>query len=1023
MLADRGTCSLTLDNNSGKYSSRNPSSPYYGFIGRNTPLRVSVAYGAPWLDIPSSGTAQASTPDAAVLDITGDIDIRVDAEFPAWGDPGVATSFINLITKYGAAGQRSWYLGISGSGQLVVFWTADGTTLVSAGATVSAPFIPNQRASVRATLDVDNGASGNTVTFYTSTTPGTAGPWTQLGDPVVQSGTTSLFNSTTAVQIGRSPTSAEPLQARKVFAAEVRNGIGGTVVANPNFEAQTPGATSFADTAPSPRTWTVTTGALTNKYRRFTGEVSSWPPQWDTGGKDVTTPIRAAGILQRYGQGQAPIQSTLRRRIPSPNPVAPTAYWPMEEGSAATQAASPLTGVAPLRTAGLSWASDSTLPGSAALPQLSPPSSLSGAAPPVPVGDWNVEMVYKLDTLPAAPTLLFQVNVGGGTGAVVQVLVGVAVFRVQVLAADGSVLSTSADVTPDTFTAGWGRLKIFTQTSGGTVSAYAQWIIIGTSSAGFTAAGYAGTPGRVTSVSGTWGSGFSTLRLGHLTVFPAASTDPFNLSDKAFDGETAAARLSRLASEQGIPLSIAARASDTEAVGPQTQDTILNVLQAAAQADEGFLYEAREFLGLRYRGPDATYNQASALDLPYIATPQALMAPLLPVDDDQGTKNDVTVTRLNGSSARSVITDGPLSSNPPPAGVGIYDDAVTLNLHTDEQAAQHASWRSHLGTWDEARFPQVNVWLEKNPALIPAVARIDTGSRMRITPPLIPQLPPDAIDQLVLGYTETIAQYAWRLSFACAPYGPWKTGILDDGVLGRLDTDGSTLAASATSGATTLSVATTTATSPLWTPDPAETPFDVKIAGEVVTVTTVGTVLNTNPYFPTSVAGWTGTNASILWNTGRVYPGGGAVASLQITPNGTSASGGANCALSGVGTVTPGAVYTASAWAYCFAGLTDARMCIDWYDSAGVFLSSSLGVATTLPAATWTMLRQDLTAPASASQAVLRARHGGTPPGRVQRVEHLGRPPGAREHVQLQPADLHRDSLREHRRQSAAVRR
>ncbi|XKK40309.1 hypothetical protein HFP72_06455 [Nocardiopsis sp. ARC36] len=42
---DPGTCSLVLNNRSGRYSPRNPRSPYHGRIGRNTPIRVSVRHG------------------------------------------------------------------------------------------------------------------------------------------------------------------------------------------------------------------------------------------------------------------------------------------------------------------------------------------------------------------------------------------------------------------------------------------------------------------------------------------------------------------------------------------------------------------------------------------------------------------------------------------------------------------------------------------------------------------------------------------------------------------------------------------------------------------------------------------------------------------------------------------------------------------------------------------------------------------------------------------------------------------
>jgi hypothetical protein len=845
MLADRGTCSLTLDNNSGKYSSRNPRSPYFGYLGRNTPLRVSVAYGAPWLGVREGGNQRISTPDAAVLDITGDLDVRVDLEPSVWGDyrGGIdqfdAPSYTELCGKWTNPGQGSWVLLLSDSGLLVLNWTTNGSDFWYATSSVPIMLPPFSRQSIRATLDVDNGAGGNTATFYTSSTPGTAGPWTQLSQ-TTGSGTTSLFNSTAPLEVGDLSTMFYRSLAKKIFSVEVRSGIGGTVVANPNLEAQTVGSASFTDTAPSPRTWTMSgTDAITNKFQRFTGEVSSWPPQWDTGGKDVTTPITASGILQRLGQRKAPLQSTLRRRLTTASGM--IAYWPMEDGTGATQAASPLAGVSPMRASGLTWASDSSLAGSAALPQLAPPSSVYGPVPASTAGDWHVELVYKLGTLPASPTQLFQVNVAGGTAATVQVLVGVAAVQIQAYDSKG-VLLASNTLVPNNFTDGWGRLQIYTSTSGGTVSVYAQWLVIGAPQAWFVFSTFSGTPGLVSSVSGSWGTSFADLRIGHVGVLPRATVlaagDPYDNADKGFDGETAAARIARIAAEQSLPMSVAAHVIDTELVGAQTQDTILNLIQAAAQADEGLLHEMREAIGLRYRGRRSLENQPSALDLPYVATPQPLVTPLTPVDDDQSTLNDSTVTRSNGSFGRWTVTTGSLSTLDPPAGVGIYDENVTLNLHTDDQTTLHAGWRTHLGTWDEARFPQVNIELAKNPALIPAAARIDTGSRLRITAPLPSWLPPDSIDNLVLGYSETLAQYSWRMSFACTPYGPYRTAVLDDAVLGRLDTDGSQLHSGVNAAATTLTVDITAG--PLWVTtasNPAEFPFDIKVGGEVMTVT------------------------------------------------------------------------------------------------------------------------------------------------------------------------------------------
>lgn len=81
---DAGRCSFALSNTDGKYSPRNPESPYYGQIGRNTPVRVSVESGAVAAFVPGGLGDFISTPDTAVLDITGDLDVRLDGTLANW---------------------------------------------------------------------------------------------------------------------------------------------------------------------------------------------------------------------------------------------------------------------------------------------------------------------------------------------------------------------------------------------------------------------------------------------------------------------------------------------------------------------------------------------------------------------------------------------------------------------------------------------------------------------------------------------------------------------------------------------------------------------------------------------------------------------------------------------------------------------------------------------------------------------------------------------------------------------------
>lgn len=192
----------------------------------------------------------AWTADHASLDDVNDIELRVDATTTWSGTQR------GLIGKWTFAGdQRSYLLTIEADGRLRLHRTTTGTgasatTIVS---TVPVP-ISTGRLAVRAALDVDNGAGGHTVTFYTSVS-GVAGPWTVLGSPVVTAGVIANFASTAVLEVGSWNDGNNGRFTGQIHAAQMRSAIGGTVVANPNFEAQSAGTTNFVDS--TGKTWNV----------------------------------------------------------------------------------------------------------------------------------------------------------------------------------------------------------------------------------------------------------------------------------------------------------------------------------------------------------------------------------------------------------------------------------------------------------------------------------------------------------------------------------------------------------------------------------------------------------------------------------------------------------------------------------------------------------------------------------------------------------------------------------------------
>jgi len=956
---DPASCTLTLKSPGGLYAYRNPRSPYYGKLGKNTPMQVSVQAGDRYLDLPGTAGA-ASTPDTAALDITGDLDLRWEGEAD-WYAAGAQM----LIAKWGAAGQRSYNLRLQAGG-LYIHTTQDGT--VGRQHFVALPPGLPRRAAVRAVMDVDNGSGGVTTRHYWAES--LDGPWTQFGGDLVSAGTVAIFSGSSPLTIAPEQLDATPPRQAvtgRCFRAEVRSGVGGTIVAAPDFRGQAIGATSFVDAAG--RTWTMSgSQAVTSEQTRFFGEYSDWPTRSSRGGHLVTVEGEGAGLLRRLNQGTKELQSTLRRRVPSYTPVA---YWPMEEGTDATSVYSPVPGVKPFTPKNLDFAADDTLPGSAPLPVVQVGASFVAQVPPVPAGTWQVELVYNLDTLPAASTTLFEVRTTG-TARRVRGRVMTGQVLLEGLGPDDETVFTTSSL-PLRFTGAWARLQIRAVQSGTNVTYTFRWIIIGDT--GFSISStVTASPGYVVDVRSEFGAGLDGLRFGHLAVFNRMTDVPFNSADMAFNGETAGARMRRLCEEEGVAFRLIGQEAETALMGPQRPATLLALLQECADADGGLLLEERDALGLIYRCRTSLYNQTPSLTLSYR---QKGLAELEPVDDDAELRNDWTVTRTGGSSGRAEVTSGPLSVADPPVGVGRYDDSATLNLNSDDQTEPMAWWLVHLGTVDEARYPAVTILLHRAPELIPTILDLTEGDLIRITD-LPDWLPPGPVDLIVQGLREEIGVRTWTVTLVCAPGSPWRVGVVEDAVLGRVDTDGSQLAAAAAAGDTTMSIAVTAG--PLWTSSPGEMPFDLRVGGEVVTVTAPGVLPTGNAFFDTDTTGWSAESATLSRSTAVVHPDPHARGSLLITPTGGGASfAGAVGTLTDPGSITPGTSYVMSAWVYSPGGWSDVRPTTYWYDAAGTFLSTGSGSAAAVPAGQWTFLTGTFAAPASASRARARIRHGATP--------------------------------------------
>lgn len=571
---------------------------------------------------------------------------------------------------------------------------------------------------------------------------------------------------------------------------------------------------------------------------RFVGEVPSWAPEWEESGTDVWVAVQAADIIRRLTQGAKALRSPMYRAYIA---TAPLVYLPLEDGRDAT-AAKPAAG-------GVAWT------GTAAFGTATPPAGAAAAlqtvyAPrPDPIPDqstnlsatlalssastlWRIEIAAQVPgtvvTFDLAPVYLLEWGTAG-TAATWLLYVDETTHTLHLRYTVGGV-ATNIDTGATARDGLWHHIRVDGEQVGADISLqvdvddvqYVSTTIVGQT---------AGLPNMIEYFNfedidpALWPA------LCHLGIW---DSHPVSLTAAALNGhagETVAARMIRLCGEEGVTLTVAGDPDATAVMGPQQIGTLLTLLRHGESLDRGILHGTRDVLGLTYRTYRSLLNQVP-IDLDYAAG--HLWGRLRPTDDDQHLWNDVTVERINGSSARAVLESGSNSTQPPPDGVGAYDRGpLTVNAETDDQLDDIAEWIRHIGTWDEMRIPAIGVHLGDTEVgndqdLLDAVTSRETGDEAQVAN-LPVWLPPDLGRFQVRGHTEMIDSCVHTLAWNTVPAWPYEVW--------QLETGGSTLVAAVNSSATSLKLATSLG--PDWST--TREPYHIQIAGEAMTVTAMVT--------------------------------------------------------------------------------------------------------------------------------------------------------------------------------------
>lgn len=540
------------------------------------------------------------------------------------------------------------------------------------------------------------------------------------------------------------------------------------------------------------------------------GAAVGFTPSWDTTGRIATAALSAAGALRRLGQGASPAFSPLRRSLA----MAPSivAYWPCEDGKAATWFAAGLDGVPHLQFTGSpDMASNTSFLGSDALPVLRGSWWIGGI--PTAAGTGNIQ-VRALVEFPSGDTsedrgVIWTLWTSGtahrwdleyipGSGGELNVAVyddaeslitesGAATIEVnsepRARRFSLGLTQVGADIVAHGTTIGADgieRALLFTVTSR-TVGSALRIDVNG--------------PGQANAA-----GALDQVAVGHVTVqtITTSATDALD-EMTGYAGEYVDTRLERLFAENGESLTIPGQTAAK--MGPQSIGTLLELARECEAVDQGILFDGQAD-GLSYVCREDVQNRLPVLTLD--ATARQVAVPIGPVDDDQRTVNKSTVTRTRGTTTTVADTSGPLGTD----AIGAYETSETINCAADGQTGNYAGWFVHLGTQGGYRHPTVTVDLRANPTLARDWLAIQPGSRVDITglSTVFVGYPTGTVSLFVEGVAQSLGANRWVGTLKCSPYDAWNIGVLGTAVASPISFVGIGTAASASSGSITPSI-------------------------------------------------------------------------------------------------------------------------------------------------------------------------------------------------------------------------
>jgi hypothetical protein len=548
--------------------------------------------------------------------------------------------------------------------------------------------------------------------------------------------------------------------------------------------------------------------------------------------------LDAGGVLRRLGQWSKPIESPTRYRLRTAvsNVIG---YFPMEDERGTERAASAVPGARNTRLGGLAFESQYKLPGTGTMADLlDADDAIFSFVDPGPGSEtstagWQVGCFLYIGDIgnDSAPINLITTRLRNGWS--VYCYLQPSTDNVGILVADGA-SNTIVSFQTDWLDFQWEGRPIHVvceaSYSGGTTEIGFAYRYVEDYS--------------WTGISDTWSGVTSTpaqaefraiAAIGHLI---ATSSHPFGINGISdfshFDaylghpGERAAERFARLCEQYGIPYYVSTSWATSMPMGPQQPGKILEIFRECVTTEDALLMDYRDESRVWFVARQDRYGQSPGIRIPVGDLPRRPRE----VVDDLDSHNIVTVSQRFGEEVTVRRDTGPMSTLPPPDGIGEYEQQIDVNLDDpDGLLGQIAGWWLSKGTNPEPRYPTVEINMVPLTALQRAqVAALDIGDVFQLQD----YRPGTDINLMIVGSKEVIGATSRRITFTCMPATMFAgTEYDDDGA--RYDVATCTTPA-VDRDAASIVLAITADES--WST--TSTPYDVEIGGEVVRVTAMG---------------------------------------------------------------------------------------------------------------------------------------------------------------------------------------